>query len=68
MNIKQKLCSRKFQVWIITTAFSAVALFDTKIETSTRDIIFNGYVYISIIYILGNAASAYINNRHDKPL
>jgi hypothetical protein len=62
-SLKQKLLSRKFQVWIAFLVFAILAFFKPDIDTSTRNIVFQGFSTVSIIYILGNAATAYIYNR-----
>ena len=59
-NVKDKLKSRKFQVWIVWLAFSVASLFVKRLPV---DRIFSFFGAVSIVYIGGNVAQDYIFNK-----
>lgn len=59
-NVKDKLKSRKFQVWIVWLIFSVTSLFVKRLPVDT---IFSFFGAISIVYIGGNVAQDYIFNK-----
>lgn len=59
-SVKDKLKSRKFQVWIVWLIFSVASLFVKRLPVDT---IFSFFGAISIVYIGGNVAQDYIFNK-----
>lgn len=62
-KITNKLSSRKFQVWLVWTILTVLALFVIDMEVEVKSQIVQFYGWVSLIYVGGNVAQKYI----DKP-
>lgn len=62
-KIANKLSSRKFQVWLVWTILTVLALFVIDMEVEVKSQIVQFYGWVSLIYVGGNVAQKYITNK-----
>lgn len=60
MNIKQKISSRKFQVWLVWLGIVIASMF---IDNLPKEIIFQFFGYVSLLYIGANTAQKYLDSK-----
>lgn len=64
MKIPAKLKSRKLHVWLL---WSVLAISSIFVKDMPKEIIFQFYGFVSLLYISANTAQKFIE-RKDKPL